>query len=253
MLSWFIQITIWIWWTKGVGNAGNTVRTHKPNYTHMHTHTYIYIYIYVCVCVCVCKLFIIIYIVYCKSKHTYVYHRNKSNFDLSTLISQIPSHTCWLCFRFQPRARLFQVKHRWHQGWGSWAAAKRLERKQTVSNDIYIYIHTFFFATWCSCLDHSAKQIPHWLLQSLFVWGHCEVIERYQQIPKFWMAYRYTVALPNNFRIPCIHICRTWHKMALIQNKNMLNAAKNMCSFRETKRSSDPLSGAIADHDPRSS
>ena len=226
-----------------------TLCAHTNQITHTCTHTHVYIYIYVCVCVC--KLFIIIYIVYCKSKHTYVYHRNKRNFDLSTLISQIPSHTCWLCFRFQPRARLFQVKHRWHQGWGSWAAAKRLERKQTVSNDIYI--HTFFFATWCSCLDHSAKQIPHWLLQSLFVWGHCEVIERYQQIPKFWMAYRYTVALPNNFRIPCIHICRTWHKMALIQNKNMLNAAKNMCSFRETKRSSDPLSGAIADHDPRSS
>ena len=114
-----------------------TLCAHTNQITHTCTHTHTYIYTYVCMCVC--KWFIIIYIVYCKSKHTYVYHRNKSNFDLSTLISQIPSHTCWLCFRFQPRARLFQVKHRWHQGWGSWAAAKRLERKQTVSNEIYIY------------------------------------------------------------------------------------------------------------------
>jgi hypothetical protein len=210
MLSWFIQITIWIWWTKGVGNAGNTVRTHKPNYTHMHTHTYIYM------CVCVCKLFIIIYIVYCKSKHTYVYHRNKSNFDLSTLISQIPSHTCWLCFRFQPRARLFQVKHRWHQGWGSWAAAKRLERKQTVSNDIYIHV---FLCNMMLMLG-SCRQTNTSLIAAVTICMRslCEVIERYQQIPKIWMVYRYTVALPNNFRIPCIQICRTWHKMALIQN-----------------------------------
>lgn len=91
-----------------------TLCAHTNQITHTHTyictHTCIYIYVYLRVC----KLFKIIYIVYCRSKHTYVYvyHRNKSNFGLSTLKSHILSHTCWLCFRFQPRARLFQVKHR---------------------------------------------------------------------------------------------------------------------------------------------
>jgi hypothetical protein len=198
---------------------------HTQTKLHTYAHTHVYIYM----CVCVCKLFIIIYIVYCKSKHTYVYHRNKSNFDLSTLISQIPSHTCWLCFRFQPRARLFQVKHRWHQGWGSWAAAKRLERKQTVSNDIYIY--TFFFATWCSCLDHAAKQIPHWLLQSLFVWGHyVRSSKGTNKSPKFEWYTGIPLLYPTTFEYHASKFVEhdiRWPLYKTIQNKNMLNAAKN--------------------------
>ena len=151
-----------------------TLCAHTNQITHICTHTHVYIY----TCVCVCKLFIIIYIVYCKSKHTYVYHRNKSNFDLSTLISQIPSHTCWLCFRFQPRARLFQVKHRWHQGWGSWAAAKRLERKQTVSNDIYIYTRFSLqhdAHAWIMPPNKYLTDCCSHYLYEVIMWGHRKV------------------------------------------------------------------------------